>query len=187
MVDSFVLGLEDSDFLKTISVVTGVYAFEPSCLEEAMRICELEPILSISERPDSSIRHSPGDHSAKFQASPTLENLMLAREDVYTEYVTRDDFPERKVNPQLTANFIELGLFSSSSLSKRSDTNLRLSRIHNEIRNSGSTPHPHYDVYFCEPNFGLWKIVMQGTYRLGSLLGAILQLLVGTNPLPRAT
>lgn len=126
-----------------------------------MAICELEPVLSTSERPVTRIHDSRVEG---FRVSPTLHNFMGAMEAVEEEYVSEDYVPERKENPQLSRGFIELGpLSKNNSLIKRSDTNLRLNRIHSEIRNSGSQLHPHYDVYICEPNFGLWKVVMQGT------------------------
>ncbi|KAF2730389.1 UBC-like protein [Polyplosphaeria fusca] len=44
----------------------------------------------------------------------------------------------------------------------RTDNNLRLARIRSEIRNSAVKVHSHYDIYICESNMALWKIVMQG-------------------------
>lgn len=51
VVDAFCLGDEDNIELRTISYLSGGYKFEPRSLEEAMAICEMEPVLSQLERP----------------------------------------------------------------------------------------------------------------------------------------
>lgn len=71
--------------------------------------------------------------------------------------------PERKQISNLDGSLIELGRFAKSGTEQRADQNLRLNRIHNEIRNSGAREHPHYDIYIGEANMGLWKVVIQGT------------------------
>lgn len=35
-------------------------------------------------------------------------------------------------------------------------------RLLSELRNISANPHPHYDVYVSESNFGFWKVVMEG-------------------------
>jgi hypothetical protein len=78
--------------------------------------------------------------------------------------VSRDHFPKRKEHPQLAEGFVELGKFAKISTQGRTDGSSRLSRIQSEIRNSGTHLHPHYDVYICESNMALWKVVMQGEF-----------------------
>ncbi|KAI4677039.1 hypothetical protein J4E81_010999 [Alternaria sp. BMP 2799] len=173
VVDSFCLGagVNNAD-LKRISFLTGGYVFQPKTLEEAMAICEMEPVLSLSERPDRS--HKGSIFRRAYLAAPDISNFRVADLMGKVEQVSRDEFPDRKQHPQLAESFVELGLFNRSSSVCRTDSNVRLSRIHNEIRNSGAKPHPHYDVFICESNMGLWKIVMQGpsdsTYSGGTFL-----------------
>jgi hypothetical protein len=178
VVDSFCLGDACNDDLQTVSYLTGGYTFEPKTLEEAMAICELEPVLSTLERPDEpesdSDTESNVDDDAmsdydeernyrkSFRTNPNIMNFRMARYEVEVERVSRDIFPERKEHAQLDESFVELGTFAKHATQARTDNNLRLNRIHNEIRNSGAHLHPDYDIYICEPNMGLWKIVMQG-------------------------
>ena len=174
VLDCFCLGDALNEDLQTMSYLTTGYSFEPKTLEEAMAICELEPVLSILERPDMSKKESEpesesdsddeGQHCFRnaFRANPSLYNFRMAGEEVEVEHVSRDIFPERKELPQLAEAFVELGSFAKHASQPRTDGNLRLSRIHTEIRNSGAHPHPDYDIYICEPNMGLWKVVMQG-------------------------
>jgi hypothetical protein len=153
-----------------MSYLTGGYIFEPKTLEEAMAICELEPVLSVLERPEvpnsesDSESDDESDHHFRkaFQADPSLYNFRMASDERGVEHISRDSFPERKEHPGLSEDFVELGTFAKTSSQARTDVNLRQSRIHTEIRNSGAHPHPDYDIYICEPNMGLWKVVMQG-------------------------
>jgi len=161
VLDSFCLGkgIDNAD-LKGISFLTGGYVFQPKSLEEAMAICEMEPVLSLFERPDKSLNGSV--HLRNYLTNPGYYSFRMAEYMGKVEHVSRDEFPDRKQHPQLAESFVELGLFNRSSSISRTDSNVRLSRIHNEIRNSGAKPHPHYDIFICESNMGLWKIVMQG-------------------------
>jgi hypothetical protein len=161
VVDSFCLGngSENTD-LKTISFLTGGYVFQPKSLEEAMAICEMEPVLSLLERQDMARKDS--FHLRKYLANPGLYNFRTSAHMGKVERASRDEFPDRKKHPQLAESFVELGHFKKTPSANRTDGNMRLSRIHSEIRNSGAKPHPHYDIFICESNMGLWKIVMQG-------------------------
>jgi hypothetical protein len=164
LVDSFCLGNARNDDLKTVSHLTGGYVFEPKTLDEAMAICELEPVLSSLERPEG--RQVPGSNElygdTLFSRNPSIYSFRQASRGVLVQRVSQDVFPKRKEHPQLSESFVELGTFAKHSSQTRTDGNLRLSRIHSEIRTSGANPHPDYDVYICEPNMGFWKVVMQG-------------------------
>ncbi|KAJ8116748.1 hypothetical protein OPT61_g1881 [Boeremia exigua] len=169
VVDSFCLGNTENTDLQVLSYMTGGYKFEPSSLEEAMAICEMEPVLSLLERPAAELPHSSSRH-----AGNPLYRFQQAKRSITIDQATRDRFPQRKVHPQLAGSFVELTNFARQVSQARSDGNLRLSRIHTEMRNCGALTHPHYDIYICEENFGFWKIVMQGppesTYAGGTFL-----------------
>lgn len=158
VVDSFCIGDANNTALRTLSYMTGGYKFKPATLEEAMAICEMEPVLSQLERPIAALPRSSSRH-----ARNALYRFEKAKKSLTVDRATRDEFPPRKALPQLSESFVELINFTRNAPSQvRSDSNLRLSRIHTEMRNCAALVHPHYDIYICEPNFGLWKIVMQG-------------------------
>jgi hypothetical protein len=163
IVESFCLGDASNTDLKTLSHLTGGFTFEPKTLEEAMAICKLEPVLSSLERPDPETNKQPYGHK-QFLANPSSYTFCQVGRHVQVQRVSRDVFPKRKQHPQLAEDFVELGAFAKASSQVRTDANLRLSRIHTEIRNSGAHSHPDYDIYICEPNMGLWKVVMQGRF-----------------------
>ncbi|KAF7673903.1 hypothetical protein GT037_007669 [Alternaria burnsii] len=173
VVDSFCLGDEsDNADLKSTSYLVGWYVFQPNSLEEAMAICEMEPVLSLSERPDKAPKNTV--YHRNYLANPGLYSFRVTQEIVKVEKVSRHELPDRKQHPQLAEPFVELGHFNKVTATNRTGDTVRLSRIHNEIRNSGAKPHLHYDVYISESNMGLWKDVMQGpddsTYAGGAFL-----------------
>ncbi|KAF1351667.1 hypothetical protein EJ07DRAFT_168877 [Lizonia empirigonia] len=158
VVDSFCISDTDNTALRTLSYMTGGYKFKPATLEEAMAICEMKPVLSQLERPIAALPRSSSRH-----ARNALYRFEKAKKSLTVDHATRDEFPPRKALPQLSESFVELMNFTRNAPSQvRSDSNLRLSRIHTEMRNCAAFVHPYYDIYICEPNFGLWKIVMQG-------------------------
>ncbi|KAH5558945.1 peptidylprolyl isomerase [Parastagonospora nodorum] len=178
ILDAFCLGDTSNVDLQTVSYLTQGYAFHPQTLEEAMTICELEPVLSSLERAKPQEKRSRYADSYyyrdAFHVYPTLSRFRMANEEVIVEHVSKDDFTKRKEHPQLADEFVELGTFSKHSTQARTDGNLRLSRVHTEIRNSGAHKHPHYDIYINESNMAFWKVVMQGppesTYAGGTFL-----------------
>ncbi len=160
-VDSFCLGDATNRDLQTLSYLTNGFVFKPETLDEAMAICEMEPVLSVLQRPEPSNQQR---YRARFRRNPDYLNFYTATGAIVVERVTADHCPARKEHQGLRESFVELRHFAKSTSQVRTDNNVRLSRIHNEIRNSGVKLHPHYDVYICEPNMGLWKIVMQGKF-----------------------
>lgn len=159
VVDSFCLGQAKNLDLKTISYLTGGFKFQPDTMENAMAICEMEPVLSQLERPDINLPAGPR-HLTSYGA---ISHFNRAKHHITVDIVNRDVFPKRRENPGLSESFVELGAFTRKfDIAKRSDGNLRSSRLLSEMRNAGAKPHPYYDIYICESNMGLWKVVMQG-------------------------
>ena len=168
VVDSLCLGDVDNEDLRTVAYLSGGYKFQPESLEQAMAICEMEPVLSQLERPDIVLPRASQVHTYDTQL-----RFIWAKERAIPETVTRDEFPERRAHPNFDDRFVELTTIVKSNNSStgrswtglssdRSNANLRTSRILTEIRNIVANPHPHYDVYVSESNMAFWKVVMQG-------------------------
>lgn len=156
--DAFCLPKEDNLNLRTLAYSTYGYNFQPSTGEEAMAICELEPVLSIHERPPP-----PASGANSIYRGTSGCSFTWLKGQVKVDVVNRDTLPKRKEHPQLSGSFVELGHFRRPP-TLRTGNNLRLNRIHAEMRDCGARVHPHYDIYVCEQNFGLWKVVMQGKW-----------------------
>jgi ubiquitin-protein ligase len=163
VMDSCSIGSEDNSQLRALSFLTGGYKFVPRTLEEAMAISELEPVLSIHERPPIA--------RPVMASLLTSGNVTFAASQATADEVTRDNFPVRKLHPNLDDQFVRidaLGRVSRSVVATSINENslskpiLRQRRILSEIRNLASNPHPSYDVYVSESNMGFWKVVMSG-------------------------
>lgn len=166
VIDSFCIGDEDNEDLRTVSYMSGGYKFTPATLEEAMAICEMEPVLNQLERPP--IKQVPVRRSSFF-------DFRRAKRYAGAEIVTRDQYPQRKQHSNLTDSFVEVSNFArtTTAFTEASSpstvtaeflatSSTRSARLLLEIKNIALNAHPHYDVYVSESNMGFWKIVMQG-------------------------
>ena len=164
IVDSFCLGNEDNQDLRAISYLTSGYKFAPKSLEQAMSICEMEPVLAQMERDHEQIKSERETKLPKREPGDSLRRFTVATWYATPEIVTKDVFPKRKEHPNLKDQFIELLAVSRRVLSAadRSDSNFRNTRLLTEAQNAAAKPHPHYDIYVSERDMSFWKIVMQG-------------------------
>lgn len=159
-VDSILLGSDENVDLMTVSHLLGSYCFKPDDMATALATCELEPMLSLTERPATKpVR--------MFDARSTLwTHFRNARRQARLTTVTQDVFPARKEHPRLTDNFIQLsdtvrrsGSFGTASVSR---SNLRSSRLMSEMRSIATNPNPQYDCYVSESDVSFWKVVVEG-------------------------
>jgi uncharacterized protein YegL len=165
VVDSFCVGNEDNQDLRVVSYVTGGYKFAPKSLEQAMAICEMEPVLSQLERPPLVKQQHP---------TRTAFNRLRGKQLTAPETVNRDVFPMRRQHPALEDTFVHLPAMAKSSQNLGTNTiasndsfksNMRSTRLLTEIKNIATNIHPSYDVYVSESNMGFWKVVMKGVSR----------------------
>ncbi|KAK8102467.1 hypothetical protein PG984_015613 [Apiospora sp. TS-2023a] len=195
VVDSVSLGREGNGDLRTLSYLlvrrnfpTGVimegdlmiltrmyifqdgYRFHPTTLANALAICELEPFLSLTERPVVS----PPVDGMRTRSS-ALSDFTLAKLGAKNTTANEHVFPARKPHPNITDDFIELSAFAKSRAASGGGSNsnsnsgssrpsqLRTSRLLNEIwATTNSAAHPKYDVYVSQADMSFWKIVMSG-------------------------
>ncbi|PIA90444.1 putative bifunctional E2/E3 enzyme [Cercospora beticola] len=164
VVDSVSLGNADSGDLRTLSQLTGGYRFKPTSLVNALSMVEMEPFLSLLERPESAYAIPTG--------APIFLPAFKGFFDAYSMYrvrtatVTGDNYPARKAHANLEDDFIELAAASmrpmlTSQSSGRS--NFRTTRLMNEMRAIASGYEQRsYDVYVSESDMSFWKVVMSG-------------------------
>jgi len=157
VVDSVCIGDEDNSELRTLSWMTGGYKFIPSTIEAASVLCELEPVLSIYERP-----------AVSRQLQTSVLNFTFLNDKAKPDPVTRDEFPARRSHQNLGDTFVQIGQFERiathqlSQSSVAATSSIRSRRLLLEIRDIAAHPHPSYDVYVSETNMGFWKVVLQG-------------------------
>ncbi|KAI1688383.1 U-box domain containing protein [Pyrenophora tritici-repentis] len=148
VVDSFCLGNTGNLRLQTLSSLTEGYVFAPKTLDEAMAICELEPVLSLLERPPSISPARSRYHHNRFRQYPhsSISTFSGATSEAQIQRVTPDSFPARREYPELQHIFVELGQFAKQVSRNRTNNNIWQTRMHIEIHNSSANPHPHYDI-----------------------------------------
>ncbi|KAE9993630.1 hypothetical protein EG327_004151 [Venturia inaequalis] len=163
VVDSFCLGEVDNLSLRTVSFLTDGFKFAPKTLEQAMMICELEPVLSQLERDTAAIVSKRNACRLAGSSNPA-SRFYSATGYADAEPLSKDLFPNRKEHPHLQDSFVELVPSSRRGFgpATRVGSNLRSSRLLGEIQSIAANPHPHMDVYVSEQDMSFWKIVMQG-------------------------
>jgi len=162
VVDSSCIGAENNKDLRTISHLTGGYKFVPKSLEQAMAICEMEPVLTQLDRPSRTVQ---------LQGQPvTSQSFSASSSRATADIVTQDVFPSRKQHPKLGDSFVSISDASrrpsekaaSIEPAQRSNANVRPARLLAEIRNVSLNTHPYYELFVSESDMGFWKILMQG-------------------------
>ncbi|KAK8071273.1 hypothetical protein PG997_011476 [Apiospora hydei] len=144
VVDSISLGGGDKNYLMNMSHRLGGYLFQPKTLLQALTICELEPFLSLTERPTAQI--------------PKQLTITQADEDI---------FPPRKKHPNSDGSFICVTTFAETHATDRAGrpgtrpSKLRTARLLQEIRALAQSAAPCMpDVYISAADLGIWKIVL---------------------------
>ncbi|KAK6523109.1 hypothetical protein TWF694_006007 [Orbilia ellipsospora] len=163
VIDCFCIGSAPID-LVWVCHNTGGYKFNPKNMEESMGVVELEPVLSVLERPNL----------CPFE----IQDSQLA---IVTS-CSRDSYPQRKKHANMHDIFTKIEYLDETGRPKNASRpagnfpmllgNTRVNRILSEIRRIASNPHPYYDVYVSDENIGFWKIIMQGPSQSAYSIGA---------------
>ena len=162
-VDTISLGDEDNASLRTISHLLGCYSLHPTSLVNALAMTEMEPFLSLTERPAVTPPANAPQHRLQF-----MGHFWKTRFNTRYTIVTPDQVPPRKEHPNLYDDFVQVNAMAAhpagaNGAAGNSRSNLRTTRLMNEMRaiatrGSDTT----YDVYVSESDMTFWKVVMQG-------------------------
>ncbi|XP_066575898.1 uncharacterized protein LOC136766384 [Amia ocellicauda] len=155
VVDAIIIGSVNNPVLHGISNVTGGCCFKPETLSEALKLFEMETVLSLNSR---NVKPSHPEGSIKRLA------------DLKKIFATRGyDFePEKKVPLEVQSKVAPAyKVFSRKSkehkaVKEQNVSLLREKRILEEIRELHLSPHPYCRVYPCESNIAFWQILMMG-------------------------
>lgn len=168
-VDSVSLGNEDNTDLRTLSYLLGSYRFHPMFLTNALAICEMEPFLSLSQRP----RVTPPLQSLTYSAHPAT-HFHASKRRARTTVVTGLTVPPIKDHPNVADDFVQLIALASRRNVASTGVNasfsngpgrpsLRVPRLMSEIRTIAARGgHAKYDIYISCTDVSFWKIVMEG-------------------------
>lgn len=163
VVDIICLGNEDDADLRSLSHLLGAYIFHPRDLTTALAICEMEPVLSLLERPEIITPWAVSLHGLA-----VATKFSMVRDHASPTVVTRDVYPQRKEHPNIQDSFVLLAETvrrdgpGTSMAAPRANSNLRQYRLLTEMREIASNSHPKYDCYVSETDMSFWKVVMEG-------------------------
>ncbi|KAI2660622.1 putative bifunctional E2/E3 enzyme R795 [Labeo rohita] len=142
VVDAVIVGEADNTVLHGISHVTGGYCFKPENAKAALKLFEMETVLSMELRAERT------------------------REDLTRIFATHgyDERPEMKLPAQITkkAARTENVLKKKIRESKSGRFMEKEKRIIEELKSLHCDPHPFCSVYPSETDFTFWRIVMKG-------------------------
>ncbi|KAK4500447.1 hypothetical protein PRZ48_008636 [Zasmidium cellare] len=161
LLDSISLGTESNLELKSVSQTLGCYRFHPTSVSNGLAICELEPFLSITHRPEithtrplpqNRLRFFSQFSASYWRTSPTIVN--------------QDDYPASKQHPNLQDEVIQLTAATSTpsnSTQPGRRSNKRIPRLMNEMKQIATAgSHVKYDIYVSTSDISFWKVVMEG-------------------------
>lgn len=168
-VDSVSIGHEDNTDLRTLSCLLGSYRFHPSSLTNALAICEMEPSLSLSQRPPITLPLQNLAYSPHL-----LSQFYTSRRHATATLVTDDIVPPIREHPNMGDDFVQLTALASkgnitgtavneTTGNAMSRSRLRVPRLMNEIRTIAARGgHTKYDIYISTVDVSFWKIVVEG-------------------------
>ncbi|KAK2905043.1 hypothetical protein Q8A67_006842 [Cirrhinus molitorella] len=151
VVDAVIVGEADNTVLHGISYVTGGYCFKPENAKAALKLFEMETVLSMELRAE--------------RTRVPLSSIKT-EEDLTKIFATHgyDERPEMKLPAQITkkAARTENVLKKKIRESKSGRFMEKEKRIIEELKSLHCDPHPFCSVYPSETDFTFWRIVMKG-------------------------
>jgi len=150
IVDSIQIGTESNDQLHSLAKSSGGLSFAPRLLKDALKLNELETILCVHERPDSTSSRPP------VTSSSNLRSFESEKRDVCTD----DDVPARKSNCDAGARVRNLS--QSLELAEPSTETIKrilreMSRLMKHARDASA-----FEVFPHSDDVTWWRVVMEG-------------------------
>ncbi|XP_056611898.1 uncharacterized protein LOC130428073 isoform X3 [Triplophysa dalaica] len=151
VVDAVLIGKADNTVLHGISYVTGGYCFKPETAKAALKLLEMETVLSMEMRAERT----------DVPVSSVKTKTDLTRIFVKHGY---DVEPQKKLPPQIThkVNRTESVLKKKIKESRTGHFMERHRRILEELKSLHCDPHPYCTVFPSETDFTFWRIIMKG-------------------------
>jgi ubiquitin-protein ligase len=141
-------GVSNSN-LKGLAKATGGYAFAPTTLKSALKINELETLLSILERPPVVVKKIYGSYDFNYFMKMSL--------DICSD----DEVPQRQL-PELIKKPVVPLQTSFDKESKRNVVRSRDREILYQMKKLIQEPHPSLEIFPCDQDIGFWRIILEG-------------------------
>ncbi|CAM9335653.1 unnamed protein product [Laminaria digitata] len=187
LVDSVTVGAERNDCLKCLSLATSGYAFHPTSLRQALRLSELETVLSARQRARrvSVAKGRKSTNALTKQVSTEWQLLdearMSAAHDTEETATLREDPKSKSICRPLVAALAGIaptengatidgadGGSGASSSKTRGNAGggavhrERTRRVQREMMNMIKNPHPAFEVFPSDNDMCFWKAIVTG-------------------------
>ncbi|KAJ8271130.1 hypothetical protein GJAV_G00123100 [Gymnothorax javanicus] len=151
VVDSVLLGGDQNNVLHGISNVTGGCCFKPRTTKDALKLFEMETVLSLERR-----KLKKTFEASSVKTLVDLTNIFLSH--------GHDDKPE-VAHPEQLSHKVTLPQNALNKKIQESKSGRFLDkdkRIMEELKHLHVDPHPYCTVFPSETDFSFWKILMKG-------------------------
>ena len=150
--DAIMIGEVENNTLKNIAKASGGYSFQPSTLQHAMKLCELEVMLARSQRPIKK-------GLMKISNSWDLEKFKHIDNDIcnddeqpsHKNQVSEVDYKHKFTNLEKMNEFVADTMHSS-----------QIKRLVSELNKLMKDKHPNIDIYIMGDNVTKWHMVITG-------------------------
>ena len=169
VLDAVRIGTDSQTTLRAMAKATNGYYFEPSTLSFALKLNELEPFLSLQERPIC-----PAPRRIRFEQD--LNRFLVGEVDLCTDDVVpirknqyRDKLKERNLQPLSSITFHSppttrstTKVMESKGSGSGGSSQDRNKRLISEMKNCQVNSHPNIDIYVNEDDLTFWVVVITG-------------------------
>ena len=158
--DAVCIGNEPLDVIKTLAKATYGYCFNPTRLRDALKLNELETLLTVFERPVVSSRHPP------ISTAAALRGWVRVYAQQPLDVCDDDTVPPRRVTEGLDSRVqnVQQALDAASSdesarpAAADSPSSECKREILAQLRKMHRTPHSAVDIFPSETDLTLWKV-----------------------------
>jgi ubiquitin-protein ligase len=168
LLDTIMIGQEKDKHLPALAKLTNGYCFQPTSLENALKICELEVFLNDDVRPRLPSR--PLIRSS-FQFDAFTNNL--DRNNQFLDVCDREHYPLHKnqiTKEEYRHMVTSIEQFSKQMLQVSEQPNSfssvyspeTIKRVKHELNSVLKNPHPSMKVYIYNNNLCEWRILLKG-------------------------
>ncbi|PMD22611.1 hypothetical protein NA56DRAFT_644802 [Hyaloscypha hepaticicola] len=171
VLDTVVIGSNQTAQLFKIARSTGGYAFSPKSQQALFQIFLLETVVDIRTRPNitkttwsnwNTFQPKPADMANPYEfppcrPHPNLDDYFIALSDA-ERFMNRMSRRSAQSSASVSSSSTRLSVASTITIGAGGNSRVLLSEIKAMIDN----PHDYMDIYVSQSNMCFWKVVMQG-------------------------
>lgn len=178
-IDAIQIGEETDSELRAMVKSTGGYCFQPETLKNALKLLELETLLSVRQRPTESKSARPRSVVSNARDLAAFGRMPL-------DECTDESVPARKPIPGIDGKFVPLShmvkKFATGAGETKTMATSRPKAIMQAIRDLAALPdiqrNTQIEMFVSTADVGVWKLIFRGPpstpYNGGAWVAAVL-------------